>query len=308
MPHEVMGLGLPGILAAASGLIIFFGSVYVLVALNAGWRFGYWITFATLGGLMVFISAFWLANPVGPRGEDPIWIPIAAQDGPISDARFRAATFQAPASYPNEPWAEASDATSGGGVVGFVRDVFGRRRDFADPLFAEVDGFRSAVSNCLGFDEKKAEETKAEVEEKLPGWERNVLEGKFHKRDRLEHEAEVCQRAFSLLPTAESLPVIGDTAVGVTYDVDDIRFTKERGTLLGQATVVPNTYDPRFTGDASGAAAKAVGKPLQVVAYKDAGSVRYPSVIYLLFWGAFFAFHLWGLWRADRRKLSPVAS
>lgn len=63
-----------GVLALALAFLVFFVSVYVIVALNTGWRFGYWVTAAAFGGLMAFMSLFWLINGIGPAVIDQGWL------------------------------------------------------------------------------------------------------------------------------------------------------------------------------------------------------------------------------------------
>jgi hypothetical protein len=72
-------------------------------------------------------------------------------------------------------------------------------------------------------------------------------------------------------------------------------------------TVTPSVHDPRVTGDPSGTAGKALSPPFRIVAYRDPGSLKYPSLIYVIFALFFLLAHLAGLARAQRRKLSPVA-
>jgi hypothetical protein len=113
-----------GVFAVALALISFYGTTYLVVALNLGWRFGYWVCGATFGVLMVMLSLFWIINPVGPRGEDGHWVPVAAGKE-VSQAQFEGKTLQAPGQYPGGPWKPAEEDD------------------------AQGDAFSSAVTTCL---------------------------------------------------------------------------------------------------------------------------------------------------------------
>jgi hypothetical protein len=295
-----------GFIAVVAGFLIFYGSVYVLIALNTGWRFGYWVTGAIFGGLLLFFALFWLTGPgLGPRGEDPHWVPLAYGQT-ISDVQFEGKTFTTPAQYPGGDWKAPSSELSTKGVQGFVRDLLGIRRVYKDPLFPEADELKSSSANCVGYDEKTADKAET-VYEKLSGWERIALEGKFHKKDRLRREIETCKAVYASLPSADDVPKFDGVPVTMVNDMSDIRFSREAGTLLGQVTVTPSVHDPRVTGDPSGTAGKALSPPFRIVAYRDPGSLKYPSLIYVIFALFFLLAHLAGLARAQRRKLSPVA-
>jgi hypothetical protein len=51
-----------------------------------------------------------------------------------------------------------------------------------------------------------------------------------------------------------------------------------------------------------------MGDPFRLVAVYNEGDLRVPPFASLLLWGIFFAFHMRGLHRAERSKLSPVAA
>lgn len=282
--HAEPQAGLPALVVLVIAILVFHGSVYLVVGLNAGWRFGYWITGATMGGLMLFLAVFWLSNALGPRGEEPLWYPVESSSSSISETTFNGRTFTGPAAYPGGDW-KAGDGE----------------------LKPYVDAINASLSNCTAFTDTKIETAEHDIK-KLDGITRTALEGKFGKKARLERELEACKQLTSMLPPSGDLPQIDGQPVAAVYDVTDLRFTEENGHTLGMAKIVPNTYDKRVTGDPEGLKPLQVGDPLYVVAYRDPGSLRYPSWIYLFGSILFFAFHLWGLNRAERRKLSPVAA
>ncbi len=109
----------PGAIAVILAVVSFYGTTYLVIALNVGWRFGYWLASACFGALMVLLSIFWVVNPVGPRGEEPVWVPLAAAKGPIAPATFHEQTLSSASQYPGGSWqtpaeddAERSDALS----------------------------------------------------------------------------------------------------------------------------------------------------------------------------------------------------
>jgi hypothetical protein len=122
----------PGFFAVILALISFYGMTYLVVALNLGWRFGYWVCGACFGALMVMLSLFWAINvrpdqAVGPQGALPRWNAIAAGEE-IRTAEFGGKQISAVASYPGGAW-EQSEA--------------------GDP---QAEAFSSAVQNCLSTD------------------------------------------------------------------------------------------------------------------------------------------------------------
>jgi hypothetical protein len=98
-----------GMIAVVLAIICFYGMTYVVVALNTGWRFGYWICGATFGALMVLLSIFWLVNPVGPQGNSATWVPVASGQQTISQATYNDQSLSSPAQYPSSPWMEPND-------------------------------------------------------------------------------------------------------------------------------------------------------------------------------------------------------
>jgi hypothetical protein len=72
-----------GVLVVVSGIVLFCGSVYLLLATNVGARLGFLIAAAGLTGLMVLLSLVWLttATPLNsPRGRLPVWKAVEVVD------------------------------------------------------------------------------------------------------------------------------------------------------------------------------------------------------------------------------------
>ncbi len=245
----------PGLVAVVLSVISFYGMTYLVIALNVGWRFGYWLSSATFGALMVLMSIFWIVNPVGPRGEEPIWVPLAAARDEIKQASLGEQSFSSPPQYPSGAWKAPAEGDT-----------------------VQTDALTSAVTTCLSADP-----------EKLSGEER-----------------EACEAAQKLMPAEEDIPVIEGSAVAITPEVSDVRFTEDNGALLGQSRVSPVTHDPRVATE-DPETGKALGPSFLLLAVFDKGSIVLPAYFCLVIWVIYAGFHLLGLHRAEQRKLSPVA-
>src|SRR5918992_4589590 len=103
----------PGLIAVILAVISFYLTTYAVIALNVGWRFGYWLTSACFGALMVLLSIFWILNvrtdqAVGPQGALPRWIAVAA--GPeLERVEFEGEALTAPAQFPSGGWEEPEE-------------------------------------------------------------------------------------------------------------------------------------------------------------------------------------------------------
>ncbi len=245
----------PGLIAVILAVISFYATTYAVIALNVGWRFGYWLSSATFGALMVLLSVFWIVNPVGPRGAEPRWVPIGASGDSIAQATFEDATFSSASQYPSGAWQPPTGA-----------------------LIEQREAFSSAVATCITTNPKR-----------LP-----------------EVEREPCAAAQELMPPEEEIPVIDGSAVAVQPEMRDIRFAEENGATLGQATVSPITHDPRVADDPE--EGEALADSFRLVMIFDKGSIRLPAYMALLLFLVYAGFHLYGLHRAEQRKLSPMAT
>jgi hypothetical protein len=209
-------------------------------------------------------------------------VPLAAAKGSISNVEWNEETFSTPGAYPGGEWQTGED-----------------EEEFAE----QVDPFKSAVSACMAFNKDRVEAAHEEVENfRIP--ERTWLEAKIGKAGRAERELEVCEQAFGMLPDDDTLPKADGEPVSYLPEPKNIRFVEENGVLLAQAEIVPETKDRRITGDPE--KAQQVGEPFRVVAYLDPGSLRTPALGYLILSALWMAFHMWGLNRAEKQKLSAV--
>lgn len=72
-----------GVLVTLSGLVLFAGSTYLLLATNVGARLGFMITASAFAGVMVLMSSIWLitATPLNsPKGRIQQWVPVKCDE------------------------------------------------------------------------------------------------------------------------------------------------------------------------------------------------------------------------------------
>lgn len=65
-----------GILVVLSGVVLFCGSTYLLLATNIGARLGFQVAFAGLAGIMVILSLSWVTTQTplnSPKGRTQLW-------------------------------------------------------------------------------------------------------------------------------------------------------------------------------------------------------------------------------------------
>ncbi|HEX2088462.1 MAG TPA: hypothetical protein VHI54_00815 [Actinomycetota bacterium] len=100
-----------GIAITVSAIIIFIGSVYILLAAYMGRLMGYLVLAVSLFGWMIILSALWAFGApgtpknLGPRGTEPHWQVFAAGTGAISSR------FEETGAFPNRPWKPADAST-----------------------------------------------------------------------------------------------------------------------------------------------------------------------------------------------------
>jgi hypothetical protein len=106
-----------GIITVLCAVILFVGSVYVLLSAVFGLRMGYLVLAVSFFGWMIILSLLWtfgqpkllgvtgtLKN-LGPRGTEPHWQVIDAGTGEFTTK------FKVTSAYPDPPWAKPNAAT-----------------------------------------------------------------------------------------------------------------------------------------------------------------------------------------------------
>jgi hypothetical protein len=97
-----------GVLIAA--MVLFPGTVWLLTGAIFGNRMGYLISATSFFAFMIILSALWTFGApetpryLGPKGDLPAWVPVAAGQQLVSDA------VPLIEQYPGEPWRSAKEA------------------------------------------------------------------------------------------------------------------------------------------------------------------------------------------------------
>ena len=93
-----------GVAVTIAAILLFIGSVYMLLAAYMGRVMGYLILAVSLFGWMIILSAIWAfgapgtTKNYGPRGTEPHWQVFAASTGAVS-SRYSQTTR-----FPGHPW------------------------------------------------------------------------------------------------------------------------------------------------------------------------------------------------------------
>jgi len=86
--------------AVISGVIVFCGSVWLLLTVLLGARLAYFITASVTLGFILIMGVVWSLSPLGPVGQLPAWEPLDAAEQP-ADIQLEAA-----ADYPEGSWSQ----------------------------------------------------------------------------------------------------------------------------------------------------------------------------------------------------------
>jgi hypothetical protein len=111
-----------GIAAVASAIIVFCGSVWLLLMLVMGGKLAYFVTATVTLGVLLIMGFVWSTSELGPVGELPNWSEVAIGEE-LADVDFGEA-----ASYPDAPWEnpnpdDADDAKKKGELESSAPDV-----------------------------------------------------------------------------------------------------------------------------------------------------------------------------------------
>jgi hypothetical protein len=87
-----------GVAVTVAGIIVFIGSIFLLLSLVLGGRLAYFVTASVTLAVLVILGVVWSINPLGPVGQLPEWEPRGAADTPAQ------INFGPMSSYPNGPW------------------------------------------------------------------------------------------------------------------------------------------------------------------------------------------------------------
>lgn len=320
--------------AAFLGFIVFFvGATWLLTAMILGAKLGYFVTGASLFGVMTILSAIWFATALGPKGatgffgtlgEETAWNAVAVgPDLGAVESKYGALEV---ADYPNGEWVGPS---SNGRLADLKEDesTLGELAN-ARPVMEALVG--EAVSPIPGIRDRAKERLAGEV---------TLISGEFSIADVKMKATEVAGKESIIavgraVPKATLLADLGDApeAELVGYVVKNGAQVK-KGDVVADAKAGERTIQLKADKDGrviafgfregdkvkpgvSFATVDISGQPgapaaVEVAAARVRGSVRVPSFIYLVVSLALLAFHLIGLnkiERADSRVAQPQAA
>jgi hypothetical protein len=153
--HSCIGFALDcetfakGVLVVAIALLLFIGSVWVMLSAVFGRRMGYLVLMIALSGWMILLSSLWLfgfwsqgietPTNLGPRGTEPGWIPVEGRIEPGSEQ------FPVAEQYPAAPWRPLQNETSSIQSVSSAVAVF--MAEQANEELGKVEGEVGAVTS-----------------------------------------------------------------------------------------------------------------------------------------------------------------
>lgn len=104
---EILALtrtNIEGTLVVVMSIVLFCGSVYLLLSAIFGLRMAYFIAATGVFGFMIILSAIWAFGApgtpkyLGPKGKLPAWVPVG------EGVTLRSSTHPVIENYPQDPW------------------------------------------------------------------------------------------------------------------------------------------------------------------------------------------------------------
>jgi len=301
-----------GIVAVVIAVLVFIGSVWLLLSLVLGGRLAYWLTASITFGIMVILSIIWFGSKLGPKGAETTWIPVGAGSG-IQEVKGFGETYEL-GEYPNGSGWEAP--RPGRRLVDGAEDTATEAGN-AEPVLETF--VSNTVSVIPGLREREASKVQGEIK---------LIPQEFALTDVRMREARVDGKP-SLIAAARAVPAdqviadLGGVPEGEVVEVltkpgDEVKTGQPiLKAKAGDATVdVKSTRDGRIVEvalakgdkikpgvpfadiDISGQPGQP--QPVTVVAARELGSVRTPPLYYLIVSLALFAIHMRGLARTER--------
>lgn len=134
-----------GIAAVVAAVVVFVGSIWLLLTMVLGARLAYFVTASLTLGFVLIMAVVWsIGTPLGPVGQLPGFDPVAIAASPDQ------LDFQDGASYPEDPWRpvdteDEADTTKAGELGNAAADYLaqaierGEITNFSDPGVATAD-------------------------------------------------------------------------------------------------------------------------------------------------------------------------
>ncbi|MGH2721235.1 MAG: biotin/lipoyl-containing protein [Actinomycetota bacterium] len=312
--HQSPEVVAKGIFAVFIAVLVFIGSVYLLLSLILGARLAYFLTGSIVFGILVILSIIWFGSVLGPKGAPTTWEALGA--GPdLQEVTGHGNTFDL-RGYPGGDWKAPS---KGDTPVEGAGDTLTESEN-AKPV---LDTFVSqAVSLIPGVKEKAADKVTGEVEllpqnfaitdvrmrkDTVEGKESLIAVAKAVPADKMvaedlqgTPEAEIVEL---LVKEGDSVsvgqPVLHVTAEGKgEFDV----VASMQGRVVSVALAEGDKVKPGVpyaTIDISGQPGQPA--PVEVAAARVRGSQRTPATYYIIVSLLLFAVHMKGLGATEKK-------
>jgi hypothetical protein len=301
-----------GVVAVIVAVAVFIGSVLLLLSLVLGPRLAYFLTGSIVFGVMVILSLIWFGSKLGPKGSETTWLAIGA--GPDLKEVEHGKTKYDVSDYPGGDWAEPKE---GAVLVEGAGDTKGEAQT-AEPI---LDTFVADVVNVIpGVREEVSEKVHGEV--KLIPQEFSITDVRLKKED-------VAGKP-SLIAIGTAVPsdkmIAEDIGGAEEGDIKEVTLKEGDAVQAGQPVMKVKTDKgevevkapmagkvveivlsegdkikpgvPYGTVDITGQPGQP--EPAQVVGVRVRGSVRTPSIYYIVASLLGFAVHMRGLARTER--------
>lgn len=322
-----------GVLALVISVVVFIGSVWLLVAMVLGARLGYFVTGTCLFGIIAIITALWVVISIipipslgfgaalGPKGAETTWHALGTGNQ-LTKVESEFGTFDV-SDYPEGSW-ESPRADRK------LADLKGEESTLKEYSAAKpvIDSFMGSVTSPI---QGKREKVQDMVQDPV-----SLVSGSFTLTDFKIKEVTVEKKA-SLIGVGRVVPSelmnatlppgleegtveeylvklgdkvnAGDPVLSAKTESGTIQVTADRpgrvivfGLRKGDK-VKPNApYATVEVSDNPGAP-----DPVEVAAVRVRGNLRVPSVIYMIVSFALFFLHLAGLSRLEKARKTAAS-
>lgn len=312
---------LKGVLAFIGAVVVFIGSIWMLLSMVLGWRMGYLVTASTLFGLLTILGIMWFGNALGPKGLETHWVAIGA--GPdLAEIEGHGASYDL-SDYPQGEWEDPeegrqlADLRRGQDTLSEVPNMTPVMESLVSQAVSPIPGRRSQVAGQVQgeirlqsgeFSITDVKVKEADVEDK-PSL---IAVGRAVPSDTIRAgpidgfaEAKVVEYLASpgdqLSPGAPVLTAEAEDGTRITVVSSGSGRMIKAGLRPGD---VMREGIPIAIADLSGQPGQP--DPAEVAAVRVRGAVRSPALRYLLAFAVLFAVHLGLLNRAERvRRALP---
>jgi hypothetical protein len=142
-------LFLEGISAVVAAVIVFCGSVFLILAMVMGARLAYFVTASVTLASVLIMGVVWSINPLGPVGELPEWLPFQIGPDPAE------LNFAPAADYPDAPWRPVDTEDEAQATI--AAELEGGATDYLETALEEgtVDTFESVSDAIVNSDQTR---------------------------------------------------------------------------------------------------------------------------------------------------------